>query len=81
MDEGAAFDANHPLHLHGHAFRVVSMRKMGANVTLDAVKEWDASGNMTRNLLDAPIKDTVTVPDGGYTTIRFNASNPGEKRF
>lgn len=24
-----------------------------------------------------PIKDTVTVPDGGYTVIRFVANNPG----
>lgn len=32
---------------------------------------------MKRRLSGAPIKDTVTVPDGGYTIIRFLANNPG----
>lgn len=32
---------------------------------------------MTRNLKDPPFKDTVTVPDGGYTIVRFKADNPG----
>lgn len=32
---------------------------------------------MKRRLSGAPIKDTVTVPDGGYTIIRFVANNPG----
>lgn len=30
-----------------------------------------------RKLKGAPVKDTVTVPDGGYTVIRFVANNPG----
>lgn len=33
---------------------------------------------MERNFEDPPIKDTVTVPDGGYTVIRFIADNPGK---
>ena len=35
------------------------------------------SGKVTRNLLDPPLKDTVSVPDGGFTLIRFHADNPG----
>jgi len=27
--------------------------------------------------VNAPIKDTVTVPDGGYSMVRFRADNPG----
>lgn len=27
--------------------------------------------------MNPPVKDTVTVPDGGYTIIRFEAYNPG----
>lgn len=30
-----------------------------------------------RRLSGAPVKDTVTVPDGGFTIIRFVANNPG----
>ncbi|XP_050293689.1 uncharacterized protein LOC126734191 [Anthonomus grandis grandis] len=77
VDEGFAFDANHPLHLHGYNFRVVAMEKIGSNVTVEQVKQRDRKGLIKRNLIDAPIKDTVTVPDGGYTVIRFQASNPG----
>ncbi|CAG9772968.1 unnamed protein product [Ceutorhynchus assimilis] len=77
IDEGFAYNANHPLHLHGYAFRVVAMEKIGENVTVAQVKERDAQGLIKRNLLDAPYKDTVTVPDGGYTIVRFHATNPG----
>ncbi|XP_060526823.1 uncharacterized protein LOC132702294 isoform X2 [Cylas formicarius] len=77
IDEGFAYDANHPLHLHGYAFRVVAMERMGMNVTVDDVKKRDEAGLIKRNLLDAPLKDTVTVPDGGYTIVRFEANNPG----
>lgn len=29
------------------------------------------------NLIDPPIKDTVSVPANGYVIIRFEADNPG----
>lgn len=79
VDTGFAFDANHPFHLHGHSFRVVAIEKIGTNVTLDEVKRRDQAGLIHRNLENAPIKDTVTVPDGGYTILRFHATNPGKK--
>lgn len=28
IDEGLPFDANHPMHLHGHAFHVVGMDRV-----------------------------------------------------
>lgn len=37
----------------------------------------DNAGLIKRRLHGAPTKDTVTVPDGGYTIIRFVANNPG----
>ncbi|XP_063393914.1 uncharacterized protein LOC134679036 [Cydia fagiglandana] len=77
LDEGITFDANHPFHLHGHSFRVVGLRRLGKDTTIEEVKAWDEAGLLKRNLKNAPIKDTVTVPDGGYTVIRFKADNPG----
>lgn len=77
IDEGLAYDANHPFHMHGYNFRVVAMQKVGGNVTVGQVKDMDANGTISRNLLDAPLKDTVTIPDGGYTILRFEADNPG----
>lgn len=41
------------------------------------IKQLDESGGIRRRLAGAPIKDTVTVPDGGFTIIRFLANNPG----
>lgn len=41
------------------------------------VQRLDESGQIERRLHGAPVKDTVTVPDGGYTIIRFVANNPG----
>lgn len=78
IDAGFAFDANHPFHLHGHTFRVVAMEKIGSNVTLEEVARLDEQGYIKKNLEDPPVKDTVTVPDGGYTILRFRASNPGK---
>lgn len=37
----------------------------------------DKNDGLKRNFHTPPIKDTVTVPDGGYTIIRFRAYNPG----
>lgn len=76
IDEGT-FDTNHPFHLHGHSFRVVGQRRLGINTTAKAVKDLDKAGRLHRNLKHAPVKDTVTIPDGGYTVIRFIADNPG----
>ncbi|CAG4968642.1 unnamed protein product [Parnassius apollo] len=77
VDEGVTFDANHPFHLHGHNFRVVGLRRLSNRTTIEEIKAFDEAGLLKRNLKNAPLKDTVTVPDGGYTVIRFKADNPG----
>lgn len=77
IDEGFAYDANHPFHLHGYGFRVIGMDRLGKNVTVEQIKALDAAGKIHRRLKNAPLKDTVTVPDGGYTIVRFLANNPG----
>lgn len=54
------------------------MKKIGNNITAAEVKELDRQGLINRSLTRAPLKDTVTVPDGGYTIVRFHANNPGK---
>lgn len=78
---GFAYDANHPFHLHGYQFRVIAMERIGRNITVEKVKALDKRGAIRRNLDHAPLKDTVTVPDGGYTILRFYANNPGENIY
>ncbi|EDV98942.1 GH13325 [Drosophila grimshawi] len=77
VDEGFTFYANHPFHLHGNAFRVLGLERLGENVTIEMIKQLDQFKLLKRNFINPPVKDTVTVPDGGYTIIRFEAYNPG----
>ncbi|RXG70035.1 Laccase-6, partial [Armadillidium vulgare] len=78
VDIGAIYYANHPFHLHGHAFAVLGMERIGVHsTTLKAVQNLEKSKKLMRNFKNPPIKDSVTVPDGGYTVIRFIANNPG----
>lgn len=74
---GVTYDANHPFHLHGYQFRVVAMERLGNKTTVAEIKELERQGLIARKLKRAPLKDTVTVPDGGYTIVRFHADNPG----
>ncbi|XP_071451368.1 uncharacterized protein [Hetaerina americana] len=79
IDEGVAYDANHPFHLHGHAFRVLGMGRVSQAVTIETIKALDSLGYISRRTMPSKpaLKDTVTVPDGGYTVVRFHATNPG----
>uniref|UniRef100_A0A7G3ARV2 Putative multicopper oxidase n=1 Tax=Lutzomyia longipalpis TaxID=7200 RepID=A0A7G3ARV2_LUTLO len=77
IDEGFTYDANHPFHLHGSGFHVIGMERLAGNISAEIVQELDRSGKLYRRLKGAPIKDTVTIPDGGYTIVRFRADNPG----
>ncbi|KAJ8303182.1 hypothetical protein KUTeg_019578 [Tegillarca granosa] len=77
VDEGKHLNNNHPMHLHGHNFRVVAMEKLNESVSVEYVKMLDQMGMIRRKLTRAVRKDTVTVPDGGFTILRFQATNPG----
>ncbi|CAL1547209.1 unnamed protein product [Lymnaea stagnalis] len=77
VDEGKPSHAYHPLHLHGHRFRVMGMGKLGESTSIKTVKEMDKRGELNRTISKAVLKDTVIIPDGGYTIIRFRADNPG----
>ena len=51
--------------------------KTGDKIYMDDIKKLDREGLLERNLDRPPLKDTVTIPSGGYTIIRFIADNPG----
>ncbi|RHZ82311.1 hypothetical protein Glove_109g320 [Diversispora epigaea] len=61
--------ANHPFHLHGHAFWLVSQ---GPGVN---------PANFTYNLKNPVIRDTTTVPGRGHIVVRYLADNPGVWAF
>lgn len=59
---------NHPVHLHGFNFFIVGRGFGNYDPTKDPAKF---------NLVDPPERNTVGVPTGGWTAIRFRADNPG----
>ncbi|KAK6136571.1 hypothetical protein DH2020_029685 [Rehmannia glutinosa] len=59
---------SHPFHLHGYNFFVVGT----------GVGNFDPKNDPEKfNLVDPPERNTVGVPTGGWTAIRFRADNPG----
>ena len=59
----------------------MAVEKLNTSIHMDFIKKLDADGLLKRNYDRPPIKDTVTVPVGGYTIIRFLADNPGTWMF
>lgn len=59
---------SHPFHLHGYNFFVVGTGIGNFDPKKDPAKF---------NLVDPPERNTVAVPTGGWTAIRFRADNPG----
>ena len=59
---------SHPFHLHGYNFFVVGTGIGNFDPAKDPAKY---------NLVDPMERNTVGVPTGGWTAIRFRADNPG----
>ncbi|AES98533.2 putative laccase [Medicago truncatula] len=68
QDTGMIAPENHPIHLHGFNFFVVGKGQGNFNPKKDTKKF---------NLVDPVERNTVGVPSGGWTAIRFRADNPG----
>ncbi|XP_045786466.1 laccase-4-like [Trifolium pratense] len=68
QDTGMIAPENHPIHLHGFNFFVVGRGEGNFNAKRDSKKF---------NLVDPVERNTVGVPSGGWTAIRFRADNPG----
>ncbi|KAG6490807.1 laccase-22-like [Zingiber officinale] len=68
QDTGIIGPESHPLHLHGYNFFVIG--KGSGN--------YDPKTSPAGfNLVDPVERNTVSVPSGGWTAIRFRADNPG----
>lgn len=59
----------HPVHLHGFNFFVIGRGLGNFNTKTDPANF---------NLIDPVERNTIGVPTGGWTAIRFRADNPGE---
>ncbi|XP_022730327.1 laccase-4-like [Durio zibethinus] len=68
QDTGMIVPENHPVHLHGFNFFEVGRGLGNFNPKKDP---------KNFNLVDPVERNTVGVPSGGWTAIRFRADNPG----
>ncbi|XP_011035200.1 PREDICTED: laccase-4 [Populus euphratica] len=68
QDTGMLTPENHPIHLHGFNFFEVGRGIGNFNPKRDPKKF---------NLVDPVERNTIGVPAGGWTAIRFIADNPG----
>ncbi|XP_010907627.1 laccase-22 [Elaeis guineensis] len=68
QDTGIIAPENHPLHLHGFNFFAVGRGLGNYNPNTSPYKF---------NLVDPVERNTIGVPSGGWTAIRFSADNPG----
>ncbi|XP_006663136.1 laccase-22 [Oryza brachyantha] len=68
QDTGIISPESHPIHLHGFNFFVVGRGVGNYN---------PKTSPSTFNLIDPIERNTVGVPTGGWTAIRFRADNPG----
>ncbi|KAI3793250.1 hypothetical protein L1987_35866 [Smallanthus sonchifolius] len=59
---------NHPIHLHGYDFYILAEGFGNFNPATDTSKF---------NLVDPPLRNTVSLPVNGWAVIRFVADNPG----
>ncbi|KAJ9091606.1 hypothetical protein QFC21_007146 [Naganishia friedmannii] len=73
----------HPIHLHGHYFRVLGSKANSlfpSNLTVDEVKDRMRDSDIAAALdlsNTAPQRDTAHLPENGWLAIRFTANNPG----
>uniref|UniRef100_A0ACD6A4Q3 Uncharacterized protein n=1 Tax=Avena sativa TaxID=4498 RepID=A0ACD6A4Q3_AVESA len=68
QDTGILSTESHPIHLHGFNFFVVGRGVGNYN---------PKTSPSTFNLIDPVERNTIGVPNGGWTAIRFRADNPG----
>lgn len=71
QDTGMITPENHPIHLHGFNFFEVGRGIGNFNPKKDPKKF---------NLVDPVERNTIGVPSGGWTAIRFRADNPGKRK-
>ncbi|XP_058093571.1 laccase-22-like isoform X1 [Magnolia sinica] len=69
QDTGFIAPENHPIHLHGFNFFAVGRGLGNFNPKTDPANF---------NLVDPVERNTIGVPSGGWTAIRFRADNPGK---
>ena len=52
--------------------------QLGSATTVAEVQAMNEAGQLPKKLISPSYRDTVQIPDGGYSIFRFKADNPGK---
>ncbi|CAH4037261.1 L-ascorbate oxidase-like [Pieris brassicae] len=79
VNEGVHSNDSYTFHMHGLPMYVVATWQSPAGLPLskEEFEKLDRGGLIERNLQNPPMKDTVTVPNKGFTIVRINPDHGG----
>ncbi|XP_075210800.1 uncharacterized protein LOC142318144 [Lycorma delicatula] len=77
VDISTTRQQDHPVHIHGSHFYILAIEPVGYNISFDLIKQKNERGEIKKVFNNLPGKDTISVPNKGFSIIRFVARNPG----
>ncbi|XP_053987926.1 uncharacterized protein LOC128881170 [Hylaeus volcanicus] len=77
IDEGFGGNVSHTFHLHGYSASIIGKNNFKEAITREEIKYLDQNGQLHRNLIDPPQKDSFVVPNKGYVILRLFTDNFG----
>ncbi|XP_072943842.1 uncharacterized protein [Epargyreus clarus] len=79
VNEGFGSNDSYTFHLHGYSAEVIATWQNPNNLPIsrEDFHKLDKEGKIIRNERNAPLKDTFTVPNKGFTIIRIQPDRGG----
>ncbi|VVC95323.1 unnamed protein product [Leptidea sinapis] len=83
VNEGAGSNDTYTFHMHGYAMQVLATWQSPAGLPLSRTEfeKLDKEGLIDRNLQNPPVKNSVMVPNKGFTIVRINPEYGGSWMF
>ncbi|XP_063531559.1 uncharacterized protein LOC134742378 [Cydia strobilella] len=73
LNEGFGSNDSYTFHMHGYSMQIVATMQGsdGKPISKETFEQLDNDGKIKRNIQTPPLKDTVTVPNKGFTIVRI----------
>ncbi|PZC81713.1 hypothetical protein B5X24_HaOG212157 [Helicoverpa armigera] len=79
VNEGFGSNDSYTFHMHGYGMQVIStwQNPKDKPISKEDFQRMIKDGKILRNLQNPPVKDTITVPNKGYTIVRIKIDRGG----
>ncbi|KAJ8725800.1 hypothetical protein PYW08_003983 [Mythimna loreyi] len=79
VNEGFGSNDSYTFHMHGFNMQVIStwQNPKDKPISKQDFQKLNKDGKILRNLQNPPVKDTITVPNKGYTIVRIKIDRGG----